>query len=201
MRHPLKAVTGRCRLVGNVALAVTALAIRVKMHVHAKTQAAPHGMMSFAGAGDPAAARGIVASWDREVRAKADRNLRLDPLFSLAWTNAIALADLWAGRWLRTAGWPGAGVGVHLAWGQWLAAVLAAAKDAALLAMLRWHARSPLPVLARWWTVTEIGLKTAGLVYAAAGALAWLAGRHRNVHQDGVLPEERLDDGTQPART
>ncbi len=179
MRHPLEAVTGGRRLGAAGVLFAIALAVRAKMQVDARTRAAPYGMMSFALARDPTAARRIVASWDRRTRRQAHLNLRLDPLFSLAWTTAIALADLRAARALRRRGWPGAGAGVPLAWGQWLAAALAGAKDAALLALLRGRTERPLPRVARWCTATEIGLKGAGLAYAAAGGLARLLGLRR----------------------
>lgn len=177
MRHPLEMVTGRWLLGTAVVLAALALAVRAKMTVHAKTRAAPHGMMSLATASDRAKVRRIVASWDRGIRRKADLNLRLDPLFSLAWTTAIALADLWAARALRGQGWPGGGVGVPLAWGQWLAALLASVKDVALLALLRGHGARWLPHVARWSALPEIGLKGVGLTYAAAGGIAWRAAR------------------------
>jgi hypothetical protein len=115
MRHPFQAVDDGSRLRASLVLALLALAVRWKMRVQAKSAEAPHGMMSLAFVDRPPKARRIVGSWERSVRHKADLNLRLDPLFSLTWTNAISLAVLQAARELRGHGWPGAGLAVPLA--------------------------------------------------------------------------------------
>ena len=68
MRHPFQAISGGKRLRAVMVLLVLTAALRKAMWAHVKTGAAPHGMLSFALAGDAARARRIVASWDGEAR-------------------------------------------------------------------------------------------------------------------------------------
>jgi hypothetical protein len=150
-------------------------------------------MMSLALAKDVATVQRIRRSWDDRTRHEADRNLRLDPLFSLLWTSALALADLWAGDQLARRGRPGAGCAECIAWAQWLAAALATAKDAMLLALLRGRTQRMLAPMARWVTIVEIATKGTGFLYAvvgiasaAADLLAPVSPRRR---QGGPIPE------------
>lgn len=175
MRHPFQAISGGRRFRAVVALLTLALSVRKTMAVPtAQTRMAPHGMLSFALAGDASKARAIIASWDTHVRKRAAVNLGLDPLFSLAWTNAIGLACIWAAEVLGARRWPAAQLGVALAWAQWPAALIATAKDVALLLALQGHAARPAHCVIRLGALLEIAVKGAGLAYAVGGGLAWL---------------------------
>ncbi len=76
-----------------------------------------------------------------------------------------------------------------LAWAQWLAALLDAVEDIALLFMLRRGASRPWPRVARWCGVIEVSLKSAGAARAAVGVLARLP-RRRGAPEAG-----RNDEG------
>ena len=175
--HPFQVLSDRQQHAALAASLAVALLVRQQMRVRAKTRTAPHGTLSFALAGAVAKARTIRQSWRPRTRRQVNHNLHLDPLFSLAWTNAIALACVAAASALRSRGWPGAGFGAVLAWGQAGAALLAAGKDVALLALLRGRGQPPLAQVERWAAVVEISLKGLGIAYAAAGGAAWLADR------------------------
>ena len=68
-------------------------------------------------------------------------------------------------------------LGLALAWGQWLAALLDALENVALLRMLRGPETHPWPRVARWSAIPKFALVAAGALYAAVGACVHLAQR------------------------
>ena len=75
------------------------------------------------------------------------------------------------GRALTSRGWPLAGEGAALAWGQWLAAWFDAVENIALIAMLFGAVVSPWPQVAYWCAVIKFALVFLGLVYAFYGGV------------------------------
>lgn len=188
MRHPLQHVPERVRLPGFLALAATAGVVHRRMgrmSAQNKTPAAPRGMLSLLLGGDVRRDREILASWDHSARARATHNLRLDPLFSLCWTGATGIGCLWAAGPLRRVDRVPAGLGVWLAWGQSLAAVLSAGKDFVLLRQLH-RPRQLWSPLGKAAGLLEIALKSAGVAYVGAGGVAWCIHGIRSV-EDGWL--------------
>jgi hypothetical protein len=155
------------------------------MTVHNENPTAPHGMLSFLFGGSPGRDGEILSSWDGAARARATRNLRLDPVFSVCWTGATAVGCLWADGPLRALRGAPVGLGAPLAWAQLLAAALSTGKDLALLVELHHRPRRPLPRLAGAAGVVEIGMKSAGVAYAATGGAMWCVGRIRRAARGG----------------
>ena len=62
-------------------------------------------------------------------------------------------------------------LGIVLAWGLWLAAVLDAKENLALIIILFNGPADPWPLLAQACAIAKFGLIIAGLLYAAVGAL------------------------------
>ena len=100
-----------------------------------RTAAAPQGIVSFGLAGNQAVAQEILASWDSTARVYAGLSLGLDYLFMAAYATAISLGCVWAVRSLRLPRWLG-GLGIFLAWGQFVAAGLDAVENVALIQQL-----------------------------------------------------------------
>lgn len=185
MRHPLQRLPEGRRLPVFLALTGVSQVVHWRMTVHNDNPAAPHGMLSFLFGGTVGRDREILSSWDAPTQARAIRNLRLDPVFSVSWTGATSIGCLWADGPLRAVRAPSAGLGAPLAWAQLLAAALSTGKDLALLTELHHRPRRPWPQLAGAAGLLEIGMKSAGVAYAAAGGVAWCVGRTRRARRGG----------------
>lgn len=137
----------------------------IDAHIH--TTAAPSGIVSFELAGQPDAAQRIVASWDDEARIYAALSLGIDYLFMLSYSIAIALGCV-----LLAQRMPAFAVrlGIYLAWAQWVAALLDATENYALVRVLLGTARGWATV-ARYCAVPKFTIVGLGLLYVVAGAL------------------------------
>lgn len=201
-QHPFRALTAQQRLGLSTVLAIVALVVHRRQSVHAKTPAAPHGTMSFALTDHPKKAKRIRSSWPRSTRQAVDGNLRLDILFSLAWTNAIALADLWAAEQMAARQWPIARIGDAMAWTQWGSAIFAVTKDVEKLVALQGRARQWLERVGRWATMMEIATKGAGITYAGAAGVArlydWYRTRGIPERDDASYMRDRVDPTFSP---
>jgi len=129
------------------------------------TPAAPLGILSLQLAANLDQAEKIILSWDEKARLLAAFGLGLDYLFMLVYAAAFSLSCRWAAEALRTRRWPLAKAGVWLAWGVWLAALLDAVENVALLAVLLGTAAALWPRLASTCALVKLGLLFAGLVY------------------------------------
>ncbi len=151
-----------------LAVSLAAMAAMAVVGRPLETTAAPHGIGSYEFAGDAAAARQLLASWDAAAKIRAGFSLGIDYLFLVGYSTLIAMACLWAvqgfrGRLVRR-------LGVFLAWGQWMAGTFDALENAILLAMLLGAPADPWPALARLCAVLKFTLVGSGLLYSAAGA-------------------------------
>jgi hypothetical protein len=138
------------------------------------TPSAPYGIISYELAGSVQKSLEILNSWDVYTKASAAFSLGLDFLFMVAYSCTIALGCVWSARVLRERDLPFASLGAPLAWGQWLAAILDAVENIALLLILFnfMHAGAvgaPWPQIARWSAIFKFGLVFLGLVYTFFG--------------------------------
>jgi hypothetical protein len=138
------------------------------------TQAAPLGIISYEFAGSVGKAQSILDSWNTSAQLHAAFALGFDYVFMLAYSTTIGLACVLASGVLSSRGWPLAGVGAALAWGQWMAAGFDAVENIALIAMLFGAVVSPWPQVAYWCAVIKFALVTLGLVYAVYGGVVRL---------------------------
>lgn len=186
MAHPLQHLTSssqkRLLLVLTALTLVMVSAFRI-LDRPLHTPAAPSGIVSFELAGTLPAAQAILASWDRPAQLLAAFGLGLDYLFMPLYSTTIGLACIMAagGPWRSRR--PLAAVGLWLAWGLWLAALLDAAENYALLHVLLGSTGAGWPALARACASGKFLLILAGLVYAlvASGVTAaqWSVSRAR----------------------
>jgi hypothetical protein len=142
------------------------------------TEAAPMGIISFELAGDISKSQSMVESWGQQGQVYAGLNLGLDYLFMVAYASAIGLGCVLVSRsWAKKVAFV-ASVGAVLSWGQWLAALLDAVENYALIRLLLGSADKLWPVLAQWCAVPKFLLVGAGLVYIILGAiLVMIVGR------------------------
>jgi hypothetical protein len=179
MQHPLSLIPSKGRRpIFSLLLLLTALTIGGMQGVSGplSTEAAPAGIISYEFAGDVPNAQAILDSWDAAVRVRVGLNLGLDFLFLVLYSTAIACACAWIAGALPAAA---ASLGIALAWGQWLAALLDAVENIALLNILLSAPASPWPQIARLCAVFKFALVFLGLLYALMGSiwLVWTARR------------------------
>ena len=143
------------------------------------TDAAPRGIISFEFAGTPERAEAILASWDERAQLHAALSLGLDYLFLLVYSTAIALSCFRAAAWWKPRR-PGlATIGAWLGWGQWLAALLDAVENYALIQLLLGHRAAIWPRLAWACAAVKFAFVLAGIAYALLSGLYYL-GRGRS---------------------
>jgi hypothetical protein len=174
MHHPLESIQARQRRPIFALLLILTLLVIIGMQAVSgplTTAAAPSGIVSYELARDVAAAQAILDSWDAGVRVRVGLNLGLDYLFLVLYSTAIACACAWIGGALRERLRPLASLGSLLAWGQWLAALLDAIENAALLTMLLDAPARPWPAVAWWCAVPKFALVLLGLLFALVGGI------------------------------
>jgi hypothetical protein len=182
LRHPFEWLSESGQKRAFVAWVVLTLVVMASLQVLGgplTTEAAPMGIVSFEFAGEISKAQGIVESWGQQGQVYAGLNLGLDYLFLVAYASAIGLGCvLVSRRWVRQVAFV-AWVGIGLAWGQWLAALLDGVENYALIQVLLGSAGESWPLLARWCAVPKFLLVGAGLVYIILGTILALVGGGR----------------------
>jgi len=158
-------------------LALLTMASLQVLDVPLKTTAAPGGIISYEFARDLAGARRILNSWGPEDRVYAGLSLGLDYLFMLSYACALGLGCVLVAR--RLGLWSGAlaALGVVLSWGQWLAALLDAMENYALIRLLLGSERALWPALASSCALTKFLLVGAGILFIGVGGILSLLRR------------------------
>ncbi len=169
--HPVESIAAkRGPLAGLAAASVAAAIVLTVRGAPLRTDAAPHGIVSFEFAADRPTARAILQSWSGLYDAAAF-NLYFDFLFLLLYSSAIALACARTATALRPRRARAAAFGVVLTWGQWLAGALDMVENVALLFLLWGSSNSSLPPLAFVCATIKFALVGLGLGYAGVGTL------------------------------
>jgi hypothetical protein len=175
MHHPLESIQTSQRRPFFVLFLILTLIVIIGMQGVSgplKTAAAPSGIISYELAGDVPTAQAIFDSWDARVRVRVGLNLGLDYLFLALYSTTIACACAWIAGALRKRVRPLASIGLLLAWGQWLAALLDAVENGALLTMLLNVPEQPWPSVAWWCAVLKFALVLLGLFFALVGGIS-----------------------------
>jgi hypothetical protein len=174
MRHPLESVpVNKRRPLFALLLILTLIVMGVLQSVDGslRNEVAPQGIVSFELAGDVAATRAILDSWGSQARAHAGFSLGFDFLFLALYSTTIACACAWISSALRDSVRPLALLGLLLAWGQWLAALLDATENTALLITLLDVPASPWPQIAQGCATVKFALVLLGLFYVILGGI------------------------------
>ncbi len=147
------------------------------LNIPLRTAAAPSGIISYEFARDLEGARRILTSWGPEERVYAGLNLGLDYLFMVAYAGALGLGCVLVAR--RLGRWSGAlaALGVTLSWGQWLAALLDAMENYALIRLLLGSERAFWPALAYGCALPKFLLVGAGILFIGVGGVLSLLKR------------------------
>jgi hypothetical protein len=133
------------------------------------TKEAPHGILSFEFAGNAAQASAIVGSWLLPgARFDAGLSLGLDYLFMPLYASSIALCCVLLSRGLAPALDQ---IGALLAWAQFVAALLDAIENFALISVLQGTPGDFWPALARNSAIPKFALVVLGLVFTALAVL------------------------------
>lgn len=176
IQHPLSAIPIRKRKPVLIALLVITLGVFIALTLIGaplQTPQAPAGIVSFQVAGNVTQARAVVNSWNETARICAGLSLGLDYLFMVAYAVTLGLACVWVADLSRQRGWRKmATLGVWLAWGQGLAAILDAIENLALIMVLLGPVVSPWPEIALACAVPKFVLVFGGILYALGGAIA-----------------------------
>jgi hypothetical protein len=132
-----------------------------------KTPEAPAGIISFELAGTLDRAESIIGAWDASARIQAGVSLGLDFFFLVAYAGTLFGACRWVAARLASNGLRR--LGVVLAWGAWVAALLDTIENLALIQILIGHAEAWHPLLAAVCAWPKFGLAGGALLYIFTG--------------------------------
>ena len=164
MRHPLEALPAHQRAKVFIPLLIATLLITFAFRFIGP--AAPT-IIDFEFAGTVTKATDIINAWTPVERIHAGFSLGFDFLYMPIYSTTIALACVWAAGVFRSGVWKS--IGRALAWGLWLAAILDAIENLALMSNLFGSPIEPFPALAALCAALKFGLILAGLLYVVGG--------------------------------
>lgn len=136
-----------------------------------------HSIVALELAGTVGKARQIISCWEASgARGRALLNVYLDFPFLVVYSTAIALCCVLASEVFQARAQWMVVIGVALAWAQWLAALLDAVENAALLKMLHGSVlRDPWPRIVRWSAFGKFAIVLVGFLYVLlSGPIAGL---------------------------
>ena len=169
--HFSKAARNRLTVMTFVMSAILLVVLRI-LDAPLRTEVAPKGIVSFELATDYAESRHILSSWKAEAKVYAALSLGLDYLFLVVYALFISSACIWVAETLNSDHVFFFILALLLAWAQFLAAVLDAFENLALIHLLLDSTRKWLPGLARGCAMVKFSIVGAGLLFIAGGLLA-----------------------------
>ena len=181
-RHPFEWLSQSGQKRAFVPLVVLTLVVMAGLQVFdgpLKSEVAPSGIVSFEFVGELSDAQSMVESWGQEGQVCAGLSLGLDYLFLVAYASAIGLGCVLVGRSLSKGNEIVGLLGVVLAWGQLVAAVLDGVENYALIRVLLGSEQELWPAVARWCAVPKFLMVAIGLIYIIIGAIVVVAGAWR----------------------
>ena len=122
-----------------------------------------------------AKAAGVINAWDALAKLRACFNLGFDFLYMPVYSTTIALACVMGAGVLAAKGWRN--LGMLLAWGLWLAAILDAVENYALITMMFNGASDPYPMISAFCATCKFSLILLGLFYALVSLIIYLVKR------------------------
>jgi hypothetical protein len=114
----------------------------------------------------------VINTWDATAKLRAAFNLGFDFLYMPVYSTTIALACAWGATVLRSKFWEM--LGILLAWGLWLAALLDAIENVALYTMLLGSVADPYPIIAGTCATGKFSLIILGLLYSGISLAIFL---------------------------
>lgn len=135
------------------------------------TETAPRGIVSFELAGSIEKVEQILKEWGSEGKAYATLSLGLDYLFLIVYALFISLSCVRIARHLKLRFSILAAWGFMSGWAQFLASLLDAIENFALINLAFDSQRESWPIIARWCAMVKFGIVGIGLVYILTGTL------------------------------
>jgi hypothetical protein len=145
-----------------------------------QTGAAPAGIISFEFAGNLTTADNMLDSWGSQGQAVAGLSLGLDYLFLVAYSITIALGCIIVAGNLHSRFNFLSRIGILLSWAQFLAALLDALENYALIRVLLGSDNALWSPVALWSAVPKFALVALGILYVLIGALIILLSGRRS---------------------
>jgi len=162
MYNPLNGIPGNKRLPAFLWLLAATIGLSVVFRLIGPFKP---NIVDFELAGSVAKSSAIIGAWDTLARLQTCFNLGFDYLYMPVYSTTIALACVMGAGVVSRSGWRN--VGTLLAWGLWLAAVLDAVENYALITMMYGSPVDPYPQVAAICATCKFSLILLGLVYAA----------------------------------
>jgi hypothetical protein len=134
-------------------------------------ETAPQGIVSFEFAGTLEIAQQMMASWGEKGLISAGLSLGFDYLFLVTYAICIGLGCVLVARAMQYRVKILLPIGALLAWAQFLAAILDAIENYALIRVLLGSAENIWPALARLCAGPKFLIVTAGLLYIILGLI------------------------------
>ena len=145
-----------------------------------QTDAAPTGIISFELAGNLAASQAMLDSWDLQGQVFAGLSLGLDYLFMVAYSITISLGCITVRGNLHSRFKLLIRLGILLAWAQYLAALLDALENYALIRVLLGTQNALWPQVALWSAVPKFLFVILGILFVILGALVTMVPSNRS---------------------
>jgi hypothetical protein len=164
-------------LVLSLTLCLVLLMVMQALDGPLKTEAAPHGIISYELAKTPFVAQRILASWNQNAKIHAALSLGIDYLFMSVYAFFIGLACVQLGRRFRDRLPKMGKAGFMLAWCQLLAALCDAMENLALFRLLSGSTQEMWPLTAWCCAVVKFTLVGIGWLYILCGGLILIAAK------------------------
>ena len=174
IRHPFVWLTASGQKRAFLGVFVFTLAAMMSMNIIGHplvNETAPQGIVSFEFAGTLDAAHRMMESWGEKGRVSAGLSLGFDYLFLVVYALCIALGCVLVARAMQNRVKILVPVGALLAWAQFLAAILDAVENFALIRALLGSSAQLWPALARLCAGPKFLIVSAGLLYIIIGFL------------------------------
>jgi len=178
INHPLARISAHSRPAVFAVLLIVTLIIMVILNLTGsplRTNKAPAGIISYELAGNEETAASILNSWNNQAKVYAGFNLGIDYLWMIFYSTTIALGLVWVADAFNLKGILSTALNL-LAWGQWLAPLLDALENTALLIMLFNQPVSPWPLIAYWSAVLKFTLVILGILTVLVSAFFYRLG-------------------------
>ncbi|MFA5079821.1 MAG: hypothetical protein WC541_10105 [Dehalococcoidia bacterium] len=169
MNHPLNSIPGGKRLTVFLWLLAATIGISIVFRFIGPFKPT---IVDYELAGSVAKSSLIIGAWDTLARLQACFNLGFDYLYMPVYSTTIALACVMGADVIARTGWKN--LGLLLAWGLWLAAVLDAIENYALITMMYGSPADPYPQIAAYCASIKFGLIILGLLYALISLIVFL---------------------------
>ena len=174
IRHPFVWLSERGQKRAFLGVFVFTLAAMMSMNIIGNpllNETAPQGIVSFEFAGTLDAAHRMMESWGEKGLISAGLSLGFDYLFLVVYALCIALGCVLVARAMQNRVKILFPVGALLAWAQFLAAILDAIENYALIRVLLGSQADLWPALARFCAGPKFLLVSAGLLYIIIGLI------------------------------